>query len=1216
MEDLENPIDDPNQPTVTEELLQIVEEFADYIDKFMFEIVTFLAVIDSSMGLIKDVLGMFGFAGWKMTFFPSFSFVVTIGVFLFGTNKRKGKRKAEAAQLEGLGEAMEMIEDVFEVMDDVMDAVEEVEGEAGTLGLGDYSESEDDDDDDNGGQNAIEAETNGVDETSEKDDAVDKIDVVTDENNQDISQQDVKAEVEPRESALRKVIGIAIIAARIASKVTKKRQQDQEDGQKEESVNLEGKTGDCGTENENDGESMTGTNEPPTDNKSKQLNNTCNQSVLGGLTLGEDGTELKNEASGLVEVVKEDSIKAAELVRVNSLGASNVVQGSTKQVLTSTGALKVGHGSYREADFITGHLNKEGKAIAKSVEKDTIEKTRLLKDNEIVKASGVDKASTAVSREATFIAGNLNQEAKTTLHNDKQGEIRVKRNPNTSEAKVTGDKSGLSSSQQGNKEVHTSSKTRNVHQASTKHSPDEVARQERETKEKTNTVSVTDISKQRQQKEKTDSEGDLPYEAHPAENVQQSFQDISKIGDICEEKQDIEKGRKKVGTETSKSRGNQDPERLITTHEVLPENTAVKGEKKTKQASETEESQDPERLIPEPLPGVPDMASNVTEGAPTAAGGASAAASQAKQGLKQTGKKSKGLLQIAMRLVRLIMRVTKRGNSASSSRDSSRRGSTASGTGSLGGEPAKAKRSASGGGDGSAPDIAGAASASMAMGSGGAKGGKIGAIVGIVVRVVRLASKLKGGQKDPSNSDLRSSKESIDLESDSEFFDCGEEFPTQEIQTQTEDRLSLLSMATQTTQTDAGSTWTVSARDSGDLIDMRSDESENNLRRYVHAFQADAAVQREGSLTGSQTNRHEDTYQGGSNDMPSHDQAANGKNHNVRVNQTRQLDNMVQSYHVNRDIPTSFSRDQKGTHLEELEGDDRERTTRRNSTGSLQKITLKILSPNVDPSSPEAKNNPDLNSVLLDIDAPVVLHYIRDFRPSPNDVNIVANGNQQIIEKQTLKDEGRRTQQRDVSKDEFSVRQGNLYKSSSVDLDELEKQTHESRSSTLYDSGTDISDMSLSRHGTIVPYSSSSEDLHESTPILPRRRPTVVRFEDECEYSYTYDENEPVASYREKKKKNLLSRNKNQQGKSSGLKKYSSLEKLDYRFPEDRDKSDYEPSAVCVSGCDQESTRLLPEYEKPSIEPSNIFAARKSRLSGSQTSYFGDDEWDKPEALC
>lgn len=82
------------------------------------------------------------------------------------------------------------------------------------------------------------------------------------------------------------------------------------------------------------------------------------------------------------------------------------------------------------------------------------------------------------------------------------------------------------------------------------------------------------------------------------------------------------------------------------------------------------------------------------------------------------------------------------------------------------------------------------------------------------------------------------------------------------------------------------------------------------------------------------------------------------------------------------------------------------------------------------------------------------------------------------------------------------------------------------------------------------------------------------------------------------------------------LQKYSSLEDVDYRFPEVQDKRDDDPSIVRDSGCDQESIRLLSEYEKPLTESSNIFAARKSRLSGSRASYFGDDESDEAGALC
>ncbi|KAJ7372740.1 hypothetical protein OS493_018015 [Desmophyllum pertusum] len=120
------PEEDPeNMPSATEELLQIMEDFADVIDKFMFEIVTFLAVVDSAMGLVKDVLGLFGFAGWKLAFFPTFSFIVTTGVFIFGAKKRKGKRDSDVP--EGLADAFEAIEDVMEVVEDVAEGLEEME---------------------------------------------------------------------------------------------------------------------------------------------------------------------------------------------------------------------------------------------------------------------------------------------------------------------------------------------------------------------------------------------------------------------------------------------------------------------------------------------------------------------------------------------------------------------------------------------------------------------------------------------------------------------------------------------------------------------------------------------------------------------------------------------------------------------------------------------------------------------------------------------------------------------------------------------------------------------------------------------------------------------------------------------------------------------------------------------------------------------------------
>ena len=138
MDDLVPPEEDQeNMPSATEELLQIMEDFADVIDKFMFEIVTFLAVVDSGMGLIKDVLGLFGFEGWKMAFFPTFSFIVTTGVFLFGAKKRKGKRDSDVP--EGLADAFEAIEDVMEVVEDVAEELEDMDAEGGA-GDGDLGE--------------------------------------------------------------------------------------------------------------------------------------------------------------------------------------------------------------------------------------------------------------------------------------------------------------------------------------------------------------------------------------------------------------------------------------------------------------------------------------------------------------------------------------------------------------------------------------------------------------------------------------------------------------------------------------------------------------------------------------------------------------------------------------------------------------------------------------------------------------------------------------------------------------------------------------------------------------------------------------------------------------------------------------------------------------------------------------------------------------------
>jgi hypothetical protein len=85
--------------------------------------------------------------------------------------------------------------------------------------------------------------------------------------------------------------------------------------------------------------------------------------------------------------------------------------------------------------------------------------------------------------------------------------------------------------------------------------------------------------------------------------------------------------------------------------------------------------------------------------------------------------------------------------------------------------------------------------------------------------------------------------------------------------------------------------------------------------------------------------------------------------------------------------------------------------------------------------------------------------------------------------------------------------------------------------------------------------------------------------------------------------------------------KYSNLEKerAKYRYSGEKEVDD-DPSAIRGSGyayeMSDESERLLSEYENQMVQPSNISVARKSKLSGSRSSYFGDDESDHTEALC
>ena len=207
------PEEDPeNMPSATEELLQIMEDFADYIDKFMFEIVTFLAVVDSAMGLIKDVLGLFGFEGWKMAFFPTFSFIVTTGVFLFGAKKRKGKRDSDVP--EGLAEAFDAFEDVMEVVEDVAEGLEDIDqeggGDEGDLGnvLGDVVGS------------SVSLPIGSI---------AGEMQGTGDGNGNEADANASNTPADGNQNIARKVIAVAVLAAGIIAKLKKRRGGDQEE---------------------------------------------------------------------------------------------------------------------------------------------------------------------------------------------------------------------------------------------------------------------------------------------------------------------------------------------------------------------------------------------------------------------------------------------------------------------------------------------------------------------------------------------------------------------------------------------------------------------------------------------------------------------------------------------------------------------------------------------------------------------------------------------------------------------------------------------------------------------------------------------------------------------------------------------------------------------------------------------------------------------------
>ena len=334
MDDLVPPEEDPeNMPSATEELLQIMEDFADVIDKFMCEIVTFLAVVDSAMGLIKDVLGLFGFEGWKMAFFPTFSFIVTTGVFLFGAKKRKGKRDSDVP--EGLADAFEAIEDVMEVVEDVAEGLEDMdaEGGAGDGELGDVL------------GDVVGSNVNlPIGETGELQGTGDG------ERQEDVNSSNAPAD--SNQNITRKVIAVAVLAAGIIARLKKKKNE----GQQEEIQSTEAASGGEGTSKDVEKhDSVTGLETPlgisqqnewqsgktpalagastlPVDNRKPLASTTCggNESVIIDLNVADRGKKFVD--SDWQNTAKSSVISAERQLRWNSRQLARGVERGASEI--------------------------------------------------------------------------------------------------------------------------------------------------------------------------------------------------------------------------------------------------------------------------------------------------------------------------------------------------------------------------------------------------------------------------------------------------------------------------------------------------------------------------------------------------------------------------------------------------------------------------------------------------------------------------------------------------------------------------------------------------------------------------------------------------------------------------------------------------------------------------------------------------------------------
>lgn len=333
------PEQDPeNMPSATEELLQIMEDFADYIDKFMFEIVTFLAVLDSAMGLIKDVLGLFGFEGWKMAFFPTFSFIVTTGVFLFGAKKRKGKRESDVP--EGLAEAFDAFEDVIEVVEDVAEEMEDIEKEDGA--------NEDE-------LSNVLGDVVGSNVTPQIGSVTEEMQGTEEGNGGDENISNTPADA--NQNIARKVIAVAVLAFGIMAKLKKKRGRGQEAKHTPADEGIERGEGSSrdvekqkarigletpqGSSQENEWQSskkasgMTGASSSNAYNRTSLALTTCgnNESVIIDLNLPEQGktfdeTDWQNAAKdSVISTERHLRWHSRQLVREVAQGASQIKRG-------------------------------------------------------------------------------------------------------------------------------------------------------------------------------------------------------------------------------------------------------------------------------------------------------------------------------------------------------------------------------------------------------------------------------------------------------------------------------------------------------------------------------------------------------------------------------------------------------------------------------------------------------------------------------------------------------------------------------------------------------------------------------------------------------------------------------------------------------------------------------------------------------------------------